>query len=182
MSVFNSVGSKDTDFLIMLQVSIVDLFHLFQVSKKMHCLLNNDAFWKIKIRYEFGDSFLLQKKLNTTNLSWKVYFISLLLPLQSKFPFYEAAIALHHERNDIVALIQTKRLKMMSQPIISFILESDTRVQQYYMRGDGSELYEGYNIEIVSGKWKIERIYKSGYLESTRITSALEKQIVRATG
>jgi hypothetical protein len=167
MSVFNEVGCKDTDMLIMLHVNNFDLFNLFQVCTKINTLMNTDSFWKMKIRHEYGDSFLLKNRTNIS--SWKDYFVSLTLPLQSDFPFYEAAIALHNERHDIVSLIQ-KKLKMKSEPIISVINETKEKFQKYYLRTDGSEYFEGVNIEIIHGQGKAERIYKNGYLESSKMT------------
>jgi hypothetical protein len=77
MSVFNEVGCKDTDVLIMLHVNNFDLFNLFQVCSKINKLMNTDSFWKMKIRFDYGDSYLR----NNINLSWKNYFVSLTLPL-----------------------------------------------------------------------------------------------------
>ena len=167
MSVFNHVGSPDTDLLILLYLNDSHLFNLFQVSKEINEFLNNELLWRTKVKREFAREY--EQNLKEMNIClWKDYYKSIVQPLRSKFPFFEAAIALHHGRNDIVSLIQEK-LQIDSTPIISFTISKGRIEQTICMRADGSEIIEGYNNIIVDGKGTIESIYKSGYLESSRI-------------
>ena len=58
---------------------------------------------------------------------------------------------------------------MDSTPIIFFTVSKGCIEQTICMRADGSEIIEGYNNIVVDGKGTIENIYKSGYLESSKI-------------
>ena len=167
MSVFNHVGSSDTDLLILLYLNDSDLFNLFQVSKEINEFLNNDLLWKIKVKREFAREY--EQNLKEMNIClWKDYYKSLIRPLRSKFPFFEAAIAFHNGRHNIFSLIQEK-LQMDSDPIISFTISKGCIEQTICMRADGSEIIEGYNNIVVEDKGTIENIFKSGYLEGTKI-------------
>jgi hypothetical protein len=158
-SLFNNIGTKDTDFEIMKYVEDKDIKKICLLNRYSNQRMNSESFWIQRFFQKYG---IYLKDININDyrleMNWKTYYIQIKQYVEFMFPYFSSALALSANRYDICILLNKMRN-------INNVVKIEDENSIYYTR-DGTQngIKEGEEIFIINKNNIINRIYRSGKL------------------
>lgn len=157
-SLFNNIGTKDTDFEILKYVEDKDIRKICLLNRYSNQTINSEKFWLQRFFQKYG-LYLKNMDINyyRSEMSWKKYYIQVNQYVNCFFPYFSSALALAANRYDICVLLNKIRK-------INNVIKIEKEDRVFYTRnGNIDGIKEGE--ETVSNKTNnIKRLYQSDKL------------------